>query len=163
MQFANGLETMESMRERERKYHTRQDMQATMEDIMNEGFEEVYEEQESERPTPAFIDAEVAAIIREAIDPKLKARDYGLTKNDSIRNVILFDLTVVHGQARQIDNQTLRLRKRSGSCNFDTYIGDFSRHVEKIHPERRQDSKASRALNQWQCRFRKLAGWNCGL
>lgn len=54
---------------------------------VNEGFEEVYEDQDDERDCPLYFDQEVSAIFREAIDPKLKSRNYSLEKTDEIRKV----------------------------------------------------------------------------
>jgi hypothetical protein len=54
---------------------------------VTEGFEEVFEEFESERKNPFYFDEEIGAIIKEAIDPMMKTRSYGLEKNDSLARV----------------------------------------------------------------------------
>ena len=54
------------------------------------GFDGMFDNQEEEedRYDPYFIDSEISAIIREAIDPKLKTRDYAISKNDSIKKFV---------------------------------------------------------------------------
>ena len=54
---------------------------------MNEGFQEVFEEQEAETSEPTYFDAEVQSIMREALDASLKIRDYSLNKHDPIKDV----------------------------------------------------------------------------
>jgi alpha-L-fucosidase len=54
---------------------------------VNEGFEEVFEEFESERKNPIYFDDEISAVIKEAIDPMMKNRTYRLQKNDSLSKV----------------------------------------------------------------------------
>lgn len=95
MNFANGKESLDQIKARERKYHMRQDIQLTSENLMNEGFDEIYEEQDSERHDPYWIDLQISQIIRQALDPKLKTRDYGITSADSIQKVERIRLTVV--------------------------------------------------------------------
>jgi rRNA maturation endonuclease Nob1 len=87
MNYANGNESIEELKSREKKYHMRQDLQLTVESLMNEGFDEIFEEQDSERKDPYWIDTEISQIIREALDPKLKTRDYSVSNTDSIRKV----------------------------------------------------------------------------
>ncbi|KAI8898816.1 hypothetical protein BC833DRAFT_525477 [Globomyces pollinis-pini] len=87
MSFVNGVESVDSMRARTTKYHHRKDEVETIESILNEGFDDIYEEIESEQINPVFFDAQVAAIIKEAQDAKLKMRDYGSQNTDMISKV----------------------------------------------------------------------------
>ena len=87
MNYANFGETITAVHAREKKYHVRQELQDTMESILNEGFQEVFEEQESENPEPSYFDAEVQAIMRESLDATLKVRDYSLCKQDPVKEV----------------------------------------------------------------------------
>ncbi|KAJ3345474.1 hypothetical protein HDU91_007340 [Kappamyces sp. JEL0680] len=88
MNFANQGESLDAIRLREHKYHERQDLQQTMEDLMNHGLDGAYEEQESERRLPEYFDDEVKAIVREAQDKNLCQRDYVLGKFDSIKELL---------------------------------------------------------------------------
>ena len=90
MNYANFGENIDGMKAREKKYHARQELQDAMESILNEGFQEVFEEQESEKPEPAYFDAEVQAILRESLDATLKVRDYSLSNQDPIKKVSAF-------------------------------------------------------------------------
>lgn len=87
MNYANFGETITGVHAREKKYHVRQELQDAMESILNEGFQEVFEEQEYENPEPSYFDAEVQAIMRESLDATLKVRDYSLSKQDPVKEV----------------------------------------------------------------------------
>jgi hypothetical protein len=88
MNFANQGESVDQIRNREQKYHHRQDLQQTIEELMNAGLDSAFEEQESERPLPEYFDQEVNAVFREALDPKLKSRDFAISKKDTVKDVI---------------------------------------------------------------------------
>jgi hypothetical protein len=65
---------------------------------VTEGFEEVFEEFESERRNPSYLDEEISAIVKEAIDPMMKNRSYGLEKNDSLSKVYFFNYSFWMGK-----------------------------------------------------------------
>jgi hypothetical protein len=45
--------------------------------IVNEGFEDIYQELEDTEETPDYFDVQINSVLREALDPKLKIRNYG--------------------------------------------------------------------------------------
>ena len=45
-------------------------------DIANEGFDDIYDSVETKRPVPDYFDTQVDAILKEAINPKERLREY---------------------------------------------------------------------------------------
>lgn len=89
MKYANGGSNVDDARKSMRKYAQRQDDIETIEDMFKEGFENVYDNIDNERNIPTFFDEQIGNIIREAIDPKMKTRDYQLEKNDVFSKVFV--------------------------------------------------------------------------
>jgi hypothetical protein len=56
---------------------------------VKEGFESVYDHIEGDRMNPTYFDDQLSFILREAIDPKMKTREYDLEKNDVFRKVCI--------------------------------------------------------------------------
>ncbi|KAJ3269861.1 hypothetical protein HDV01_000867 [Terramyces sp. JEL0728] len=71
LRFANKRETFETVSKRDKKYKYEKNMQDAMENIMNESFEEVFEELDAEGHTPLYGDAQLEAIYKEALDPNM--------------------------------------------------------------------------------------------
>ena len=88
MEYVNKSGTVEQMRQKQARVAKRQDGQEMIESMMYEGFEEVWEHIEEDRPTPYYFDEEVTGILRTAMDPKLTKRKVNLHENDSFRKVI---------------------------------------------------------------------------
>ncbi|KAI8908998.1 hypothetical protein EDD86DRAFT_275923 [Gorgonomyces haynaldii] len=76
MRFINIEDTPESTHQRSVKYQHLFFQSEAIENLMNETFDDIYNDMEELEDEPEYIDAEVNAILREAVDPKLKMRDY---------------------------------------------------------------------------------------
>ncbi|KAJ3256779.1 hypothetical protein HK103_005153 [Boothiomyces macroporosus] len=84
LRFANKRETFDTVTKRDKKYKYEKNIQEAMENIMNESFEEVFEELDEESGTRVYGDAQLEAIYKEALDPKLTVRDYIMNQNDPL-------------------------------------------------------------------------------
>lgn len=60
---------------------------------MNESFEEVFEELDEESGTHVYGDAQLEAIYKEALDPKLTVRDYIMNQNDPLDKVSVANIS----------------------------------------------------------------------
>ncbi|KAL2919866.1 hypothetical protein HK105_200783 [Polyrhizophydium stewartii] len=65
--YANLEDTIESVRDREHKYQYRMDVHETIESIMNEGFDEIYDNVAISKVRPESFEEQVEAIYLEAI------------------------------------------------------------------------------------------------
>ncbi|KAI8912309.1 hypothetical protein DFJ77DRAFT_467719 [Powellomyces hirtus] len=70
IRHANQEETLKTVQKRQMKYDKRLDLYETMEDIMNEGMDEVYEWGETHRPRPTDFIQEADGVLRQGADPR---------------------------------------------------------------------------------------------
>ncbi|KAJ3319752.1 hypothetical protein HDV06_005953 [Boothiomyces sp. JEL0866] len=108
LRFANKKETLDSITKRDKKYKYEKNIQEAMENIMNESFEEVFDELDEESNTHIYGDAQLEAIYREALDPKLTVRDYTMNQNDPLdkllgRRVRIFLRLFRNGEANTVE------------------------------------------------------------
>ncbi|KAJ3057236.1 hypothetical protein HK097_010596 [Rhizophlyctis rosea] len=96
IRHANIRENLQTFMEREKKYDERLDMYETMESIMNEGMDEVYDWADDQRRRPSHFEQEMDSIVRQGLDSKHK-REYidretlsGLRKKIQL-NICVYD------------------------------------------------------------------------
>ncbi|KAJ3162971.1 hypothetical protein HDU88_006464 [Geranomyces variabilis] len=70
IRHANKEETLETVQKRHHKYDQRMDMYETMEDIMNEGMDDIYEWGETHRPRGPEFGQEADSALRQGADAK---------------------------------------------------------------------------------------------
>ncbi|KAI9090464.1 hypothetical protein DFS34DRAFT_637463 [Phlyctochytrium arcticum] len=70
IRYANVEEDLKTIRQRQEKYDTRLDMYETMEDIMNEGMDDVYEWGETHKKREKEFELEAESVIRNGVEPK---------------------------------------------------------------------------------------------
>ncbi|KAJ3045380.1 hypothetical protein HDV00_010250 [Rhizophlyctis rosea] len=96
IRHANVRENLQTFMAREKKYDERLDLYETMESIMNEGMDEVYEWADEQRRRPTHFEQEMDSIVRQGLDSKHK-REYidrdalsGLRRKIQL-NICVFD------------------------------------------------------------------------
>ncbi|KAL5040580.1 hypothetical protein RTP6_007591 [Batrachochytrium dendrobatidis] len=93
LRHGNSGNTIEIVRQREQKYESRMEEYETIESIMNEGFDDIYEHVTLRKDQPNRFDDQVEGVFREALDPKTKmCRDHAIqnTPNGKILNGRVF-------------------------------------------------------------------------
>ncbi|KAJ3083472.1 hypothetical protein HK102_001055 [Quaeritorhiza haematococci] len=74
IRYANIEESRQTVYERQQKYAEKLAEAEDMEELMNEGMDDIYEEAESSRARPPFFAQTIDAELREALDPQLHRR-----------------------------------------------------------------------------------------
>ena len=83
MRYINCQDTPETAFQRDAKYQRLVHDNEIIENLLSEGFDDIYENMDEMQATPEYFDAQLSAIVREAIDPKLNRRDYDPDANAS--------------------------------------------------------------------------------
>ncbi|KAH9246962.1 hypothetical protein BASA84_001545 [Batrachochytrium salamandrivorans] len=75
LRYGNSGSTLETVREREQKYGMRMEEYEAIENIMNEGFEDIYENVSLCKDQSRSLEEQIEGVFREVLDPKTKKFD----------------------------------------------------------------------------------------
>ncbi|TPX66028.1 hypothetical protein SpCBS45565_g04746 [Spizellomyces sp. 'palustris'] len=167
IRYANVEEDLKTVQQRQEKYDTRLDMYETMEDIMNEGMDDVYEWGETHHNRPKEFEQEADSVVRQGIEPKC-GREYFERDSAYIRggpishtqhslhiNVRLFNphrpptphtVTSLSGSSPKRSAKSLYNRMQASSTGATVYVPTLDISVDMLQRLLSKDAHAIRQL-----------------
>ncbi|XJO74983.1 hypothetical protein BDV3_005728 [Batrachochytrium dendrobatidis] len=127
LRHGNSGNTIEIVRQREQKYESRMEEYETIESIMNEGFDDIYEHVTLRKDQPNRFDDQVEGVFREALDPKTKmCRDHAIQNTPNGKVIFSTLQSNIYFAGMSKLNQQLKL------CFWYSIHLLFSMHLNKF-------------------------------